>query len=136
MLPMLIIFLCRAIDKNEYVKMDMFFMRWLIEEKKKKPMSFGSTMYKNEQDEMAQLSKLNPSPTLEKKGEAKGKEKVEPSGGEKKGMLVLTKNNGSPPSLKRQTTIDESLKKPIEVELISTIKIIEPEEAVKEERAL
>lgn len=92
-------------------------------------------MYKNEQDEMAQLSKLNPSPPLEKKGEAKGKEKVEPSGGEKKMMLVLTKNDGSPPPLKWQTTIDESLKKPIEAEPISTIKIIEAEETVEEEGA-
>ncbi|CAA3032774.1 Hypothetical predicted protein, partial [Olea europaea subsp. europaea] len=69
--------------------------------------------------------KVEPPSSLEKKGKVKGKEKVEPfRGGEKKMMLVLTKNIGSPSSPKRQTMINKLLKKPIEVKPISALKIV------------
>lgn len=63
----------------------------------------------------------------------KGKEKDEPSA---KRRLVLTKNVGPPSPPKRQTTIDESMKKPIEAELISAIKIVEPKEVNEEDGGL
>ncbi|CAA3006790.1 Hypothetical predicted protein [Olea europaea subsp. europaea] len=46
-------------------------MRWLAEERKKKPMSSGSTTYKNQWDKLTCLSKLNPLPPLEKKEDHK-----------------------------------------------------------------
>ncbi|CAA2955747.1 Hypothetical predicted protein [Olea europaea subsp. europaea] len=92
-------------------KPDMFFIRQLAEEKKKKPLDTGSSTYKNQRDELPRLSKLNPTPPLEKKGDGKGKEKIEPSR-------------------------DESLKKPIEAEPISALKIIEPKKVAEEEGGL
>lgn len=47
-------------DRKKYVKPNMFFMRWLAEKRKKKPLSSVSTTYKNQRDELARLSKLNP----------------------------------------------------------------------------
>ncbi|CAA3003009.1 Hypothetical predicted protein [Olea europaea subsp. europaea] len=60
-------------DRKEYVKPDMFFIRRLAEEKKKKkkPLGTGSSTYKNQRDELARLSKLNPPPPPEKKGKGK-----------------------------------------------------------------
>ncbi|CAA2986984.1 Hypothetical predicted protein [Olea europaea subsp. europaea] len=52
---------------KEYVKLDMFFKR-LIEEKKKKALSSGSTTYKNQRDELDRLSKLNPPERKERQG--------------------------------------------------------------------
>ncbi|CAA2989311.1 Hypothetical predicted protein [Olea europaea subsp. europaea] len=92
-------------DRKEYVKLDIFFMRWFAEERTKKPLSF------------------------EKKGDQKGKEKAKPSTrGKNKGKLVLMKNVGPPPPSKGHSTIDKSLKKPIEAEPIFAIKILESEE--------
>ncbi|CAA3014871.1 RNA polymerase sigma factor sigF, chloroplastic [Olea europaea subsp. europaea] len=122
-------------DRKEYVKLDMFFMGRLAEEKKKKPLGTSSSTYKNQRDELAKLSKLNLPHPLEKKREEKGKEKIEPSGGERKRRLVISRNEGTPPPPKRQTTIDESLKKPIKVEPISALKIIKLEEVAKEKGA-
>lgn len=67
----------------------------------------------------------------------KRKEKVEPSAGyKKKRKLVLTKNVGPSPPPKWQSTIDESLKKPIKVKSIFSIKIVEPKNVDKEESGL
>lgn len=70
----------------------------------------------------------DPPPLPEKKGDQKGKEKAKPStGGENKKKLVLMKTVGPPPLSKGQSTIDKSLKKPIEAEPIFAIKILERE---------
>lgn len=53
--------------------------------------------------------------------------------GKKKRKLVLTKIVGPPPPPKRHTTIGKSLKKPIEVEPVFVIKIIEPQKVNEEE---
>lgn len=50
--------------------------------------------------------------------------------------MVLTKNVGPPPPPKSQTTIDESMKKPIEAESIFARKILEPKEVKEEEDGL
>ncbi|CAA3003613.1 Hypothetical predicted protein [Olea europaea subsp. europaea] len=63
----------------------------------------------------------------------KGKEKVEPSGGERKMRLVISRNEGPPPPPKRQTTIEKSFEKPIEAEPISALKSMKPEEVAEDE---
>ncbi|CAA3021785.1 Hypothetical predicted protein [Olea europaea subsp. europaea] len=123
-------------DRKEYVKPDMFFMRRLAEKKKKKPLGTGSSTYNNQRDELARLSKLNPPSSTIKKGERKGKDKVEPSAGDRKRRVVISRNEGPPPPSKCQITIDESLKKPIEAEPIFALKIVELEEVAEEEGGL
>ncbi|CAA3005609.1 Hypothetical predicted protein [Olea europaea subsp. europaea] len=83
-------------DKKEYVKPDMFFIRRLLEKKKMKPLGSGSSTYKNQRDELARLSKLNPTLPPEMKREGKGKEKVEPSEDERKMRThFCPKSNGA-----------------------------------------
>lgn len=47
----------------------------------------------------------------------------------------MTKNTKFPHPSKHQTTIDESLKKPIEVGLIIAIKIVEAEKVIEDEES-
>lgn len=85
---------------------------------------------------MSCLSKLNPSLLSENKGD-KWKVKVKPSKGKTQKMkLVLIKSTGPLPFYKCQMMINDSLKKPIKVEPISSIRIVEVEEANAEEGAL
>lgn len=108
----------------------------MVEEEKKKPLSSTSSAYKNQKDELSCLSKLNPSLPSEKKGD-KWKVKVKPSKGKtQKRKLVLIKNTGPLPPDKCQTMINDLLKKPMEVEPISSIRIMEVEEANAEEGGL
>ncbi|CAA3027280.1 Hypothetical predicted protein, partial [Olea europaea subsp. europaea] len=87
--------------------------------------------------ELSRLSKLNPLPPLKNKRDRKGKEKVEPSEERtQKRQIILVKNTKSLPLPKYQTTIEESLKRAIEMEPISSIKVGEVDEVNKEEGGL
>lgn len=108
----------------------MFYKRRLAEGKKKKPLSSTSFIYKNQRDELCCLSKLNvePNSSSRKKGDKKGKKRVEPSEGKThKRKLVMIKNARPPSPPKRQMTINESLKKPTKVKPISSIRTVETE---------
>lgn len=84
------LFLQSNVIKKKYVKPYMFYARCLSKEKKRKPMSSSSSIYKNQINELSRLSKLNLS-SLEEKIDKKGKETDEPSVGSPK-RIVLTKN--------------------------------------------
>lgn len=70
--------------------------------------------------------------------EAKGKDKAKPSDGgvPKKRRLVLTKNNGPPPPPTRQTSIEESLREPINVKPLNSLPVINVDEGNEEEGGL
>ncbi|CAA3032391.1 Hypothetical predicted protein, partial [Olea europaea subsp. europaea] len=108
-------------DNNEYVDLDMFFMRCLKKLKRKSYLLPAPLLSSIRGDEISHPSKLNPLPPPKKRGEEKDEPQKKMT---QKRRLILMKNI-KPPHLKRQMTIDESLKKHIAANPIFSIKIID-----------
>lgn len=110
----------------------MFFMRCLKKLKRKSHLVPAPLLSSIRGDEISHPSKLNPLPPPKKRG----KEKVEPQEKMTQKRCLTQMKNIKPSHLKRQMTIDESLKKPIAANPIFSIKIIDIEEQVVEDVGL